>query len=136
MAASAPNNSHRLVDAFFPDSRRLAAQIAQVVQTGTADPSLAHQFDLVDPGRAEGKGFFDANPVRDLAYGNTGAHGPFATADNNPLEKLGPFLAALNDPDMHPHGITGPKVRDVIPHILFFNLLNDVHSFSSFNPLW
>src|SRR3954454_25128879 len=53
---------------FLDDARRLAAQVAQVIQLGAAHLAAAHDLDRVDHRRHHRKYPFDAFAVANLAH--------------------------------------------------------------------
>src|SRR5699024_7252559 len=105
--------SVRSVLALLADARLLAAQIAQVVEFGTAHIAAADQFDAVDHGAVHGEDALDAHLEADLADREGLAHPGPLTADDDPLEHLDTGAVALGDVDMHLHGVARGELGDV-----------------------
>src|SRR5947209_3568262 len=93
------------------DARRLAREVAQVVEARPADRAAADHLDAVDPRRVHGEDALDAHPVADLAHGERGAGGGVVPLDHHALEGLGPLLVALLDEDPYADGVAYPELR-------------------------
>ena len=114
-----------LADAAFADTCCLAASITKVVETGAPYTSSCDQLYFLNSRVVQGKRFLDADTVRNLAYRIGCIHGTALSLDNNALENLNPFLAALNDADMDTYRISRPEFGVVHSHLLLINFIND-----------
>src|SRR4051794_36242625 len=83
----------RLRDVFH--ARRLALQVAQVVQLRAPDPRRLGHFDLLDRRRVQREDALDALAERHLAHGERGARAAAVDADDHALEDLDALLVAF-----------------------------------------
>src|ERR1022692_733802 len=112
------------------DPGGLAAQGAQVVQLGTAHPTLGDNLDHVDGRSVDREGPLHTDAVADLAHGKGLSCAAALPADDNTLEHLDPGAVTLLDPDMHLQGVTRPESRDVGSNLRALKLGNrGVHRF-------
>lgn len=109
----------------FADARRLAGEIAEVVETCPADPTLGEQLDALDTGVVQSKCLFDADTVRDLAHRIGGIHGAVLALGDHAMEDLDALLAALDDPDMDLDGVAGTEIRMILAHLFQIDPFNN-----------
>src|SRR6204780_1021033 len=120
----------------FLDPGRLAAQRAEVVKLGPANPAAGHDLDLVDRRAVHGKGPLHAHAVADLADREGLAGAATLAAKHHALEHLNPRAATLDDPNVNLQRVTRTEFRDVRSNLCLLKLGNrGVHrcgsSFSS-----
>src|SRR5262245_4992521 len=94
-------------DALLLEARRLAHQVAEVVELRPPHRRPLHHLDLVDPRRVHRERALHAHPVGDAAHRERGPGAAPATADHHALEGLQALLLALDDLDHHLHGVPG-----------------------------
>src|ERR1700731_3694188 len=70
------------------DPGGLAAQVAEVVELGPADPAAGDRLDLVDRRAVHREGPLDADAVAHLAHGEGLAQATALAANHDPLEDL------------------------------------------------
>src|SRR5215472_8596420 len=119
-AISDQPGSRRSAGAGLPallDPRGLAAQVPQVVQLGPADTAAGDRLDLVDRGAVHREGTLDAHAVTHLAHGERLPQTTALASDHDTLEHLDPGAVTFLDPDVHLEGVTGAKVRDIVPDL-------------------
>src|SRR5260370_22402374 len=97
----------RLLD----DAGRLAAQIAQVIQLGTAHLAAAHHLDRVDHRRHHGEYALHAFAVGDLADGEALVEPAAGTADADPFIGLHAGALAFDHLDADDHGVASAEFR-------------------------
>src|SRR5213082_2561470 len=94
------------------DLRRLAAQIAQVVQLRAADVAALEDLDLRDVRRVDREGALDADAEGDLPDGERLADAAVLAADHHALEDLVALAVAFVDADVHLERVAGAEARD------------------------
>src|SRR5439155_14990504 len=99
--------------ALFLDARRLALEVAQVVEARLADAAAAHDVDLLDGRSVRGEDAFHPDAVRHLADGESRALAAAAATDDDPLEDLDALLLALADVDVDRDGVPHSEIGDV-----------------------
>jgi len=113
-------------------ARRLALQLAQVIQLGAADATLAQYFDRTDGWRIDREDALDSNSKADAAHRETCARRFSTDFDHDAFERLDAFLLtfALFQADMNPDCITRPQRRQVFAYLCILKFLNDaIHGF-------
>src|SRR5260221_544340 len=100
-ARTSPNLGAALLEA-----RRLATQVAHVVEILAPHDVVAHNLDLVDVGRVQQEGALDADVVRDAAHSERAVDALAAQLDHNALEHLDALAATLDHFHMHANRIT------------------------------
>jgi hypothetical protein len=106
------------------DTRCFSGKIAEVVETSPTDSAFCKQLNLLDAGIMQGKGFLNADTMRYLAHGICRIHGAVLALGDHSLKNLDTLLAALNDPDMHFHGIAGAEIGVVLSHLFQIDSFN------------
>src|SRR4051794_30731136 len=106
--------------------RRLALQIAQVVQLGAADLGRARDFDLGNGRRVERKDALDSLAERHLAHGEGRARAAAVHADDHTLEHLDALLVAFAHLDVHLDRVAGLHRRP-LGQLRLFDQLNRAH---------
>ena len=86
-------------------ARRLALQIAQVVQLRAPHPRRAHDFDLLNRRRVQREDALDALAERHLADGERRARAAAVQADDDAFEDLDALLVALAHLHVHADGV-------------------------------
>ena len=82
-------------------ARRLALEVAQVVQLGAPHLGRSHDLDLLDGRRVQREDALDALAERHLAHRERRARAAAVQADHDALEDLDAFLVALAHPHVH-----------------------------------
>src|SRR5215211_5741562 len=113
--------------ALLPDSGRLAAQRAEIIQLRAAHPSPANQLDRGDRGAVDREEALDSHTRRDLAdrEGLADAATPFR--DDQPLERLKALLVTLADPNHDPDGVSRIECRNVRAQALTGHFCQSFH---------
>src|SRR5699024_11027267 len=109
------------------DAGGLADAVAQVVQLRAADVTAGGHLDLLDGGGVHREGALHADTEGDLADGEGLTDTGTVDADDHALEDLDTAAVALDDLDVHLHGVTGAEAGDVVPHGLLVDLVETLH---------
>src|SRR5947208_5306929 len=112
--------------ALLLDLRRLTAQFAQVVQLGAPDVAAGHDLDLLHDRGVQREGPLDTDAEADLADREGLLQATTLAADHDTLEDLDAGPVALDDLDVHLHGVTGTEGRDVVTLARIVELVQDV----------
>src|SRR5690242_5531391 len=107
------------------DPRRLARQIAQVVELGTPYAAAALDGDLADRRAVGLEGPLDPLAVGDLAHRERGIEAAVAARDHHALVGLHALAVALDHLHLHDHGIARLEIRDLAGHALLLDFLDD-----------
>src|SRR5581483_239068 len=94
-------------------ARRLALEIAQVVQLRAADARRFRDLDLLDRRRVQRENALDALTERHLADRERRPGAAAVDADDDAFEHLDAFLVALTHLDVHFDGISGTHGRPI-----------------------
>src|SRR5271168_1811777 len=123
----------RLLGAFFAlDARGLATQLAQVVELGAADFAAAHDFNLRNHGRMDGKDALDADAEAHPAHGERGRKQLAAPGNHDAFEGLDAlfflFLALFDfgfaQADVDAHRVARSELGDVCAQLGLLQLIN------------
>src|SRR6516162_9471589 len=114
------------------DARRLAAAAAQVIELGAAHLAAAHDSDGIDHRRIQRENALHALAVGDLAHREILVEAGARTPDADSLVRLDTGALALDYLDIDENGVARSELRDFLAggklgHLLFFELLNEVH---------
>src|SRR6266480_1083662 len=115
---------------FLADARRLAGARAQVIELGAAHIALALHLDRGDQRRVGLERALDAFTRRYLAHDERGIQSAVALGDHHAFERLHALSLALDDVDIHHHGVARGEIRHVAgePLDLFLlECLNQIH---------
>src|SRR5262249_45799046 len=107
-------------------SRRLALQLAEVVQLRAADPRRPHHLDLLDRRRVQREDALDALAERHLANGERGARAAAVQTDHDAFEDLNALLVALAHLHVHADGVARLHRRP-LGQLRFLHQLNRAH---------
>src|SRR5690606_12265449 len=110
----------------FLDARRLAGQLAQVVQLGLAHVTATLDGDAVDQRGVGLEGTLDAHTAGDLAHGEGAVQAAVALADHHAFVGLQTGTVAFLHTYLNDHGVAGGEGRDLFAHLFSFDLLNDL----------
>ena len=91
--------------------------LAQVVQLRPVDVPDRLDLDLLDLRRVERKRSLDAHAERLLAHGERLAHAGALALDDDALEDLDAPARALDDLEMHAHGVACLEPGQVGPQL-------------------
>src|SRR5215469_8244756 len=111
---------------FFLDPRRLAGQVAQVVELGATHATTALNRDVTDRGAVGLEDALDALAVGDLAHRERGVQAAVAPGDDDALVRLYALAVAFHHLHLHDHCVAGLEFRDGAGHALLFDFLNDL----------
>src|SRR5215469_5785895 len=114
------------VSDFFLDPRRLAGQVAQVVELGATHAAAALDGDVADRGAIGLEDALDALAVGDLAHRERGVQAAVASGDDDALVGLNALAVAFHHLHLHDHRVAGLEFRDGAGHALLFDFLNDL----------
>src|SRR4029453_17578996 len=81
--------------------------LPQIVELRPPDVTGLHDLDALDPRRVDRERPLDPDAVRNAAQGEGGAQAFPALPDHHALEDLHALLLALDDLDVHAHGVAG-----------------------------
>src|SRR5437870_4854137 len=112
---------------FLSDAGLLPDLLPQVIELRPADPARPEDLDLLDAGRVDRERPLHPDPVGDAPDRERLAESPAAAPDHHALERLEPVAPAFGDLDVDPHGIPGPKGRDLGFHLLALNGSQSLH---------
>src|SRR5690606_9209294 len=137
-----PSRARRLLSAVTPRSERtrtaapagrsaalanaggLTAQVAQVVELGTADPAAGGDLDLLEHRAVHREGPLHSDGVADLADGEGLADSRPLPPDHHALEDLDTGPVALGDPNVDVQRVARTEVRHVGAQLGLLKLLN------------
>src|SRR5450759_971946 len=120
----------------FLDARRLAGQVAQIVELGAAHTTPAHDIDVGEHGAVQREDALDADAVGDLADGERLADTDAAAGNAHSLERLDALLLPFLDAHVHANGITGAE-HWKIAEPLFLGFDENMHtSLGAEGPVW
>src|SRR6185437_13871006 len=122
----------RASDLLF-DPRRLARQIAQVVQLGAADVTAALDADVAVGGAVGLEHALHTFAVGHLADREGGVEAAVAARDHHALVGLDALAVAFDDLHLHDHGVARLEIRHLAGHALFLELLDDLAHFRILN---
>src|SRR6201991_826733 len=94
------------------DARRLAAQVAQIIELRAADLAAAYDLDRVDHRRHHGEHAFHAFTVGNLAHREALVEPGAGAADADAFIGLHAGAFAFDHLDVDDHGIAGPELRN------------------------
>src|SRR5487761_446541 len=115
------------------DPRRLARQVAQVIELGAADVAAALDGDVADRGAVGLEHALHALAVRYLADREGGVEAAVAACDHHALKGLDALAVAFDDLHLHDHGVARLEIRHLAGHALFLELLDDLAHFRILN---
>src|SRR5215470_9014323 len=113
------------------DPRRLAGEIAQVVELRPPHAAAAFHGDIADRGAVGLEDALDALAVGDLAHREGGVEAAVALGDDHALVGLHALAVPLHHLHLHHHGVARLEIRDRTGHALFLDFLNDLAHFPS-----
>src|SRR5215470_3143723 len=93
------------------DAACLAAQVAQVIELGTAHHALAHHLDFPDRRAVEREDALDAFAEADLAHRERGVHAGILAADAQALVDLDALAVAFLHLDVHAQRVARFETR-------------------------
>src|SRR2546428_12077829 len=112
---------------FLSDAGLLPDLLPQIIEVRPADPARPEDLDLLDAGRVDRERPLHPDPVGDAPDRERLAESPAAAPDHHALERLEPVAPAFGDLDVDPHGIPGPKGRDLGFRLLALNGSQPLH---------
>src|SRR5699024_2488632 len=92
-----------------------------------AEVTAGGHLELRDGGCVHREGARHADTEGDLADGEGLTDTGTVDADDHALEDLDTAAVALDDLDVHLHGVTGAEAGDVVPHGLLVDLVETLH---------
>src|SRR6185503_10997568 len=101
------------------DARRLAGEMAQVVELRAPHAAAAHDLDVGQHRAVEREDALDADAVGDLADREGRAHAGSTLGDAHALERLNALLLTLLHADVHAQRVTGTEGGKVRAEPLF-----------------
>src|SRR6478752_5997778 len=109
------------------DSRRLAGEMAQVVELRAAHAAAPHDLDVGQHGAVEREDALDADAVGDLADREGRAHAGSTLGDAHAFERLNALLLTLLHADVHAQRVTGTEGGKVRAEPLFLGFDEGMH---------
>src|SRR5207247_8406300 len=107
-------------------ARRLALEVAQVVQLRAPDPGRPRHLDLLDRRRVQREDALDALTERYFAHGEGRARAAAVQADHDAFEDLNALLVTLAHFHMHANGVARLHRRP-LGQLRSFHQLNRAH---------
>src|SRR3954463_12169614 len=95
------------------DTRRLAAQVAQIIQLGAAHLAAAHELDRVDHRRVQREHALHAFAIRNLADREALVDPAARTADADALVSLNTGALAFDNLDVDDDGVARFEVGNL-----------------------
>ena len=111
----------------FLDARRLAFEVAQVVQLRAAHLAAPLHGHRVDRRTVRLEYALDAGAMRNLAHGERRIQAGILLGDAHAFIGLHALAIAFLDLDVHHDGIAGPEFGQLARDLCGFELLEDVH---------
>src|SRR5690606_20652397 len=111
----------------FLHPRGLTGPFPQVVEAGPPHVAPPHHLDLVNARRVQGEGPLHPDALGHLADGEGLAEPAAVAAQDDAFKHLDALPVGLHHFDVDPHRIPGAKIRHIVPHLLLFQLANDIH---------
>src|SRR5262245_39125406 len=112
----------------FADAGRLTAELAQVVELGTADASSFDHVDVINDCCMQRKDALDADSERRLADRDRFSHALSTACDDDPFKSLQSlFVFAFLDANVDADGVTGNKIRNIAFQLCLINMVQSVH---------
>src|SRR4029077_2555818 len=115
----------------FLDARRLARQVAQIVELGAAHAAAALHRDVADRRAVGLEHALHPLAVGDLAHGKGGVQSTVALGNDHALVGLDALAVALDHLHLHYHGVTRAECGQFAGHALLVDFLNDLAHSSS-----
>jgi hypothetical protein len=84
------------------DTRGLPGQLTEVVQFGAAYFTSRYDLDFINSWRMEWENTFNAYPVGNFSYSESGSVASVRAANDSALEHLNPFLIAFDNLGVNP----------------------------------
>src|SRR2546426_695501 len=112
------------------NASRLARARAQVIELGAAHVALALHLDRGDERRVGLERALDAFTRRYLAHDERGIQSAVALGDHHAFERLQPLSLALDDVDIHHHGVARGEIRHLAAQpldLFLLECLNQIH---------
>ena len=106
---------------------RLAFALAEVVELGAADGTLALDFDFGDARRVEREYALDTLAVAHAADGEFRVDARAALADDDARIYLRAFLVAFHNARVHLHGVADVECRTVCLELFTFYFFDNRH---------
>jgi hypothetical protein len=78
---------------------------------------MSHDLDRIQLGRVQRKNALDSYPIGDFAYRKRPSSTSTTEGDNDAFKSLYTLAIAINEPDLHAHGIASAKLRKVLFHL-------------------
>src|SRR4051812_25498636 len=104
---------HRHLGLPLLDARRLAGEMAQVIELGAPDAATPHDLNVGEHWAVEREDALDADAVGDLANREGGAHSGTTPRDAHTFKRLDALLFPFLHADVHAQRVTGPEGRNV-----------------------
>src|SRR5258705_5276698 len=117
----------RDADLHLLDARRLAGEMAQVVELGPAHAAATDDIDVGQHGALDREDGLDADAVGDLAHGERRADAAAPTGNADSLERLDALLLPFLDAHVHAEGVTGAEGREIGAEPLFLGFDEGMH---------
>ena len=106
----------------LPHARGLALALAEEVELGAAHPGVLDHLDLFDGLRVQGEDPLHPDAARDLAHREHFARSAALPGDDDPLEGLQALLVPFFDLHLHPDGVPGAELRNVLAQIALLDV--------------
>src|SRR5690606_23254536 len=111
--------------------RGLAGPLPQVVQLRPAHIAPADDLNLVHPRRGQRGRAPDAHGLGHLADGEGLVPAPARPSQGDSCNHLDALPVRLDDLDVHAHRVARGEIGQIPPHLLLFQLANDIHGQST-----
>src|SRR5688500_6209057 len=118
---------HRHLRLALLDARRLAGEVAEIIELRAPHAATAHDLDLGQHRAVKREDALDADAVGDLTNRERRAHTGAAPRDADALECLNALLVTFLHAHVHAQRVTGPEGGDVGAEPLFLGLDEGMH---------
>ena len=95
------------------DAGSFAAEVAEIIELGTADIAEHDDFDLGDLGAVNGESTLNADAVRDFANGECFTNATAAATNHGTLVNLDTFFVAFANFCVNANTVTDAEIRAV-----------------------
>ncbi len=119
----------------FFDSSVLRRQTLEVCQLCTSDLTIASDFDMIDDRAVDRECTLNTDTAGDLTYGECFTDTAILLGYAYAFEHLNTGLFTFTDSNVNLYRVTRLEVRDVVAHLIFCDLVNQIEFHVFYSPL-